>query len=150
MFVFESDRGLQKRGTGEELKKKQEDATLLQSWWGSLPCWIFTSAPRTVAMILHWQHQLLLICTHATLFRHRAHIRLRLRSQNKWASLRRHELTEEAVVKMGLEEIWNSLFTPPWGCARDQFSTNQLLLCGNSASLSIWQVTHFLVWHCLI
>lgn len=97
----------------------------LRGLWGWPPRWIFTRASRIFAAFLHWQHQLLLICTHkislslshATLFRHRAHIRLWLHSQNKWASLRRHKLTGEAVVKM---EIWNSLFT----LALDSLKTN--------------------------
>lgn len=124
----------------------------VRGWWGGLPCWIFTRAPRIFAMSLHWQHQLLLICTHATLFRHRAHIRLWFHSQNKWASLRRYKLTGEAVVKMGFMEIWNSHWSlhTPSGFSQDRFSTNQLLWCHISASFSIWQVTNCLIWSCLI
>lgn len=88
----------------------------LRGWRDWLPCWMFTRAPKICTMFLYWQLQLLLICTHATLFRHSAHIRLWLHSLNKWASLRRYELTGEAVGEMGFMEIWNrhwSLFTLP-------------------------------------
>lgn len=50
---------------------------------------------------LQWQHHLLLICAHATVFRHWAHIRFGLHIQNKWASGRRQGLTGAAVAKMG-------------------------------------------------
>lgn len=60
------------------------------------------------AIFLHWQHQLPLICTRATLFRHRACISIWLHCQNKWAALRRHKLTTGAALNMGFTEIWNS------------------------------------------
>lgn len=118
--------GLKKWAFGKELKSKTKMAHCcphcknLRGWWGCLPCRIFTRAPRIFAMFLHWQHQLLLICTHATLFRHSTHIRLWLHCQNKWAALRRHKLTKEAVVKMGYMEIW-SLFTLRWESLKTNF-----------------------------
>lgn len=108
--------------------KWDSSARIVKIWRGvgggvvELPCWIFTTAPRLSAVFLHWQHQLLLIRAHAILFRHIAHIRLWLHSQNKWASLRRHYLTREAVVKMGFMEIWNSIFTLPWILSRSIFN----------------------------
>lgn len=117
----------------------------LRGLWGLLPCWIFTRAPRIFAMFLHWQHKLLLICTHATLFRHRAHIRLWLHSHNKWAPLRRHKLTGGGCGENGLHGDEEQTFHTCLEFSQDQFSSNQLLWCGVSASLSIWQVKNCLI-----
>lgn len=42
--------------------KGKLSATVPLSYWCCLSCSIFTPAPRIFAMILRWQHQLLLIC----------------------------------------------------------------------------------------
>lgn len=122
----------------------------LRGWWGRLPYWIFTSAPRIFAMFLHWQHQLLLICTHATLFRHRAHIRLWLHCQNKWATQRRRKLTRGALLKMGFVGI-RDLFTlrrvSPLKTNFQPINYHSLAFLQSSPFL--FRVTNCLMWPCL-
>lgn len=143
MYVFLCAHVLKSEPLGKStswMAKSCPHCTNLWGWWSCLPYWIFTSVPRIFAMFLHWQYQLLLICTHATLFRHRAHIRLWFYCQNKWAALRRHELTSGAALKMGFIEIWCShqSFHTPLGFSQDQFFGNQLARCGISTSPVVW------------
>lgn len=81
------------------------------SSWGRLPCSLFTVALRTSAMLGRWRHQLLVIRIVALGLHTENTSDCGLAVKIDGAPLRRHGLTDEAVVKMGSMEIWNAPFS---------------------------------------